>query len=135
MKTTTPHDGNRLLHDTGLFQKRSKQGILFSKNHLEFLDLSLYIEKFRRKQVFTPGNSAKLCGTTWKFQDQKPRSLEIPHEFFLNTPGNFTSFLVEPWNFHMLFLQYPWKFHDLNPPFGFFLEQRIMPLKKMFCSA
>ena len=40
---------------------------------LEFLDLPLYPKKFRRKQVFTLGNSAKLCDTPWKFQSQKPR--------------------------------------------------------------
>ena len=27
-------------------------------------------------------NSAKLCDTSWKFQDQKPRpAMEIPHKF------------------------------------------------------
>ena len=41
--------------------------------------------------------------------------MEIPYEFFLNTHGNSTSFLIEHWNFHMLFLQYPWKFHVLTP--------------------
>ena len=31
--------------------------------------------------------------------------MEIPHEFFLNTSGNSTTFLIDPWNFHMHFLQ------------------------------
>ena len=35
---------------------------------------------------------------------QKPRPMEILHDFFLITPGNFTSFLIDPWNFYMLFL-------------------------------
>ena len=26
--------------------------------------------------------------------------MEISREFFLNTPGSFTSFLIDPWNFH-----------------------------------
>ena len=39
------------------------EDILFWKNPLEFLDLSLYPYKFRRKEAFTPGNSAKLCDT------------------------------------------------------------------------
>ena len=83
---------------------------------LGFLGLSLCHYKFQGEQTFTPGNSAKLCDKNqdgWKF-----------HEFFLNTPGNSTSFLLDPWNFLMLFLQYPWKFRVFNPPplFGFFLE-------------
>ena len=46
--------------------------------------------------------------------------LEIPHYFFLVTLGNLTSFLINPWKFHMLFLWYPWKFHILKlPPFWF----------------
>ena len=86
------------------------------KGTLEILDLSLYPKKSRRKKAFAPGNSANLCNTPWKFQSQKPRLMEIPHYFFLNTPGISTSFLVDPWNFHMLFLQDPRKFHVLNPP-------------------
>ena len=42
--------------------------------------------------------------------------MEIPHLFFLNTPGISTSFLTDPWNFHMFFPQDPWKFHVFNPP-------------------
>ena len=43
--------------------------------------------------------------------------------FNLNT----SFFLIDPWNSHMLFLQFPWKFHALNSPpqFGFFLEWPI----------
>ena len=40
--------------------------------------------------------------------------MEIPHEFFLNTPENSTSFLIDPWNFRMLCLEYPWKFRLLS---------------------
>ena len=73
-----------------------------------------------------PWKSAKLCDTPWKFQGQNPRPMEIPHQFFLSTPGNSTSFLIDPWNFHILFFQYPWKFYVLNPPcFGFFLNSPI----------
>ena len=47
-----------------------------------------------------------------------PRPIETPHQFFLNTEIFLefsTSFLIDPWNFHMLFLQYLWKHHALNP--------------------
>ena len=49
----------------------------------------------------------------------------------VNTPGNFTYFLIDSWNFHMFFLQYPWKFHILNLPspairLNFFSEQLLV---------
>ena len=75
------------------------------------LFLPPYPYKSPRKQVFTLGNSAKLCDT-----------LKIPRSK-IKTHGNFTSFLLDAWNFHSFF-QYSWKFHVLNPShlFGFFLE-------------
>ena len=75
-----------------LFQKKSKQGregvedILFWKRTLEFVDLSLYPWIFQTKWSFTPGNSTNLCHT------QKSGPMEIPHDFFLITRGNFTTF-------------------------------------------
>ena len=39
----------------------------------------------------------------WKFQGQKPSPMEIPYEFFFNVPGNFTSLLIDPWNFYVFF--------------------------------
>ena len=36
--------------------------------------------------------------------------------YTLITPGNCTSFSVDPYNLNMKFLQYPRKFHVLNPP-------------------
>ena len=42
----------------------------------------------------------------WKFQDQKPRPLENPHNFFLVTPRNST---------------YPWKIPYPQPPFPLFV--------------
>ena len=45
-------------------------------------------------QNSTNKNSAKLCYIPWKFHSDKPRPLEIPHDFFLVTPGNSTSFLI-----------------------------------------
>ena len=43
----------------------------------------------------------------------KSRPIQIPHEFFLNTHGNST-YVIDPWNFHMLFLQHPWKFQEAH---------------------
>ena len=68
------------LKQIGLFQKKwGVEDILFWKAPLGSLDLSLYPRKFQRKKVFTPGNSANLCDTPWRFQSQKPRPMEIPH--------------------------------------------------------
>ena len=58
----------------------------------------------------------RLCKTVqhlpWKFQDLKPRPLEIPHNFFLVTPGNFTCY----------FFDTPGNSISSTPLFGFFLE-------------
>ena len=72
---------------------------------------------FWRKLVFSPENSAKLCDTPLKFKDQKPRTMEIPHKFLLNNPGNSTAFLIDSWKFYRLFLQYPGKLHVPKPLF------------------
>ena len=57
--------------------------------------LSLYPKKFQRKQAFNLGNSSTKT-SPWKL-----------HNLLLYTPRNSTSFLIDPWNFHMFFLQYP----------------------------
>ena len=109
----------------GLFQKKSKQAGLriyfFENPHGIFQFLTLLLE-VSDKTKLNPWIFHKLCLIPCKFQGQKQRPLEIPHYFFLVTLGNSTSFLINPWKFHMLFLWYPWKFHILNPLFGFFLE-------------
>ena len=74
----------------------------------------LYPWKFQTKQSFSPRNSTKLCYTTQKFKGLKPRPLEIVDNFFLIILGNFTSLLIKPWKFYLLFLQYLWKVHILN---------------------
>ena len=53
------------------------------------------------KKAFTPENSAKFCDTPWKFKGQKPRAMEISH-FFLNSPRNSTSFLIDRWSSEFL---------------------------------
>ena len=40
------------------------------------------VQKFQRKKLCTPGNSADLCDAPWKYEGQKPRSMEILHAFF-----------------------------------------------------
>ena len=67
---------------------------------------------------------------TWKFCIIMWHPLEIPsskikthgnpHKFFFKLQ-NATSYLIEPWNLHMLFPHYPWKFHVVNPPLLRFL--------------
>ena len=95
----------------------SIEDITFWKPPVEFFDLSLYSKKVQRKQAFTPGNSAKLCDTPWKFQGPKPGPGHGNHTIFSCTPLEILLFLTDPWNFQMFFLQYP----CLQPPslFGF----------------
>lgn len=67
--------------------------------------------------------SDKMKFHRWKFHKvellhprrQKPRYMEVPNYFFLLTPGNSTSFFIDPSNFHTLFFQYLRKFYVLNP--------------------
>ena len=42
-----------------------------------------------KKQSFNPEYSAKSCYSLWKFQSQKPKPIEIPHDFFFNHLGKF----------------------------------------------
>ena len=87
----------------------------FFENSPEIFRCHFITGGFKQKKSFILGSSAKWCYNFWKFLDQKPRSMEIPHNLFLITPGNST-FLINTWNFHILFLQYRWKFHVLNRP-------------------
>ena len=95
----------------GLFQKKSKQ----RRGEMEYTFLNPPNGIFRfftlpleiPKKPSPPGNSEELYDGPWKFQSQKPRSMEIPREFFLNTPGISTSLLTDSWNFHMLFFNTP----------------------------
>ena len=52
----------------------------------------------------------KLCYTPWNIQGQKPRLSWLPLEMPI-------LFLIDLWNFHIIFFQYtPKKFQVLNPP-------------------
>ena len=108
----------------GLFWKNPNrkgggaEDILFWKclwNFLFFFTLSLEVPG---KTKFSPCIFHKVVLDPLEIpQGQKQRLLEITHYFFLVTLGNSTSFLINPWKFHSmwLFLWYPWKFHILNP--------------------
>ena len=112
--------------------KGGSRGHAFLKKKLEILGLSLYSWKFWRKKTSSP-EILQNCYKLSKFQaQQKPRPLEISHDFFLITPENSTSFLIEPWNFYMLFLQYPWKFHVLNLPCLDFCWKSLLGDHKVF---
>ena len=104
------------LVDSVIPEKKSKHGKLsrtgghFWKNHglCRLVTIPLKIVNSREKG-FISKNSAKLSYTlslAWKFQqDQKQRPMEITRFFpdQLITPKKSTSFLIDPWNFLMLF--------------------------------
>lgn len=105
-------------HIIRLFQKKSKkdreEDILFWNTSTVVFIFVILNSEFLEKTSF---HHWKFCKVVWhllQFQDQKPRSMEIPQEFFWTTPENFTSFLFDPWNFYILFIQFPWKLHTLN---------------------
>ena len=84
------------------------------------------------KMKLIPGNSTKLCYTHWNFQGQKPRPMEISHDFFWITWVNSTSFCIDATNFHILFIQYPWKFHVLNLPVWILFWNSPTPIPNVF---
>ena len=81
-----------------------KRGQTFLEKSLEFLGLSLYSGKFRRKQSFTFENFTKFTSLRNVSVIQKWRPMEISILFYL-TPGISTC---------SFFIPYPWKFHVLN---------------------
>ena len=82
---------------------------------------------------FVLGNISAKCGSRLPLSP-----LRILQNCVTPLARNSTSFLIDPWNLHMLFLQYPWKFHVLpsTPPppslFGFFLEWPILVQSRGF---
>ena len=101
-----PRDVNK--SQNGLFQKKMKQGglkVYFCENspgifHFFTLPLEILDKTKLNPWIFF----IVLDPLAWKFHDQKQRSMEIPHYFFLFTLGNSTSFLMNSKKFHALFL-------------------------------
>ena len=100
--------------------------IYFSENPTSrnFSDLSLYPKEFQKKTSFY---AWKFCKNMWNHLEitrskAKTHGSYIKLIKFLYIPGNSSSSLTNPWNFHKLFLQYHWKSLVLNPLFGFSLE-------------
>ena len=61
---------------------------------------------------------SKICKIVWhplKIPSSKPRAIHGNFTWiFFNITGNSTYFLIDSWNFHMLFLWCLWKFHVLK---------------------
>ena len=97
-------------------------GYAFLIKPLEFLCLSLYPLKFQRKWSFTPQNSAELCYTSWKFQGQRPRPMEMPHNVFFITLRNCACFSLTPGISTCSFFSNPVNSTSSTPPVWIFLE-------------
>ena len=90
-----------ILFPIGLFQKsqRGVEDIIFWKPPYEiFRSVTLPLE-IPEETRFYPWKFCRIVWHPWKFQRQKPRPVEIPHDFFVNTPENSTSCLTDSWNF------------------------------------
>ena len=53
-------------------------------------------------------------------------SYVVPTSFFLITPGNSMLFLINPWKFHWLFLQYPYRNFTSSIFLAFFWNKPII---------
>ena len=89
------------------------EDILFLNPPLEFFIF------FPDKTKLHPWKFCKLCYILWKFQGQKPRSLEIPHDFFLVNPGKPLSFSLTPGNSTLYFFDTPRNSISSTPHFFF----------------
>ena len=56
------------------------------------------------------------CGTPWKFHAQKPRLMEIPHEYLLEHPWKFHFFFNWPLEFPHFLSSIPLEIPCLQPP-------------------
>ena len=125
---------------------------------LSYERFSIFCDVVLRKSVIScHNNCGRFLDHPWKFHffftwslenlhtiSSTPLEILCPQPFPLTPRLNFfwnslfhiriswTLFLIDPWSFHNVFLQYPWKFHVLNPLpppscrlLGFFLEQPI----------
>ena len=100
------------------------ENIVFWKNPKIFRFVTLPW-KLWRKQSFTPTNSTKMCYNPWKSQSQKPRPMKIPIKFFLITPRNSTSFLLDldfPHAISSIPLHLVWIFSGIDHFFSLFLK-------------
>ena len=84
---------NTASHKLGYCRKNSdgRTGDILSRKTLKILCLLLWVWKFWANQSFL----WKFCKTvlhSWKFKCQKSTLVEIPHDFFLVTTENSTSF-------------------------------------------
>ena len=84
---------NRLEISHGCSRKKAGGwGHTFFKKPGLFSFFYFILGNFSKKQSSTPANSARLCYIPWKFHGQKssrpPCKSQIPHYFFLFTPGN-----------------------------------------------
>lgn len=86
-----------------------------SKTYVASASLDTIIQKicdknFRKSEKYLWGSQVTQ---TKHFSNY---SYPIPLEFFVNTPENCASFLVDPWNFYkFLFFQYPMSSNPLSP--------------------
>ena len=103
-------------------QRKSKQGrrrlgsgCIYLKPTAIFIFVTLTLEnKLSPRGILL--NCVKPLGENSKAKNQE-RLMEIPHEFFVNTFRNSTSFSIDPGiSMCLFFLQYHfWKFHVFNP--------------------
>ena len=95
----------------GLFQKKNKQGVwrhTFLKKSLELLLFFSVALESPGEIKLHPWKFRKIMYVTYlgNFKTKKSRPLEILHEFFLVSLGSSTFFLINLWNFCILFYEY-----------------------------
>ena len=88
----------------GLSQKKKQTGggwgyNFLKKNPRNFRFVTLPVEIPEKTSIHPWKFSKTLSDTPWKFQIQKPRPMEIPHQFLLEHPWKFCFFFNWPLEF------------------------------------
>ena len=104
---------------------RRVENIIFWKKTpgiFRFVTLPLEIPD---KMKLHPWKLHKIVLHQLEFPRPKAKTHGIPHDFFWILPVNFTSFYIDPRNFHILFIQCPYLEIPCpqTPCLDFFLEQ------------
>ena len=129
-RTNLPHFTGYAMHKMGCSRKNPKKGggvdwgYTFLKNPWNFSVFYFTLGNSRQNKVKAhsldiPQNYVRSPSEfPAKRPPQKPRALQPGNSllFFLVTLGNSTSFLINPWKFHMLFFDTPGNFISLTPP-------------------
>ena len=121
-----------------LFQKKFKQGGLricfFDKIPGVFMFVTLPLPfEIPEKTKLHPSKFRRICYTSWKFQGQRPRPMEMRHNVFFITLRNCACFSLTPGISTCSFFSNPVNSTSLTPPVWIFSGMTQYSFFQFFC--